>query len=143
MEHETDETVGERARTIFDNIGFVIVPMIALGLLALLVFFWKFDRSADYCPTRVMRLALSPNGEKAAVVAYVNCGNLVEDRRVAIADPDRLTNAQDYATVFKTTGRVSISIVWLNDETLKITLPKDAIAKVKKSKIYGVSIVYD
>ena len=145
MENETDKTVTEKARTVFDNIGFVVVPLIAIILLGLLVAFWKFDRSANYCPARIMRTAISLDGLKAAVVGSVNCGSFIDDFRVAIADPNDLKNVEKYTTVFKTRGRYSITIVWVDAHTLKITLPKNAqlAAPILRTEAEGIKIIYD
>ena len=145
MENETDKTVTEKARTVFDNIGFVVVPLIAIILLGLLVAFWKFDRSPNYCPARISRTALSPDSSRAAVVGNVNCGSFIDDLRVALADPKDLQNIEKYTIIFRTRGRYSITIVWIDDHTLKITLPKDGrlAATVLKTEVEGIKIVYD
>lgn len=128
------------------------IAAIVLVTNALITFFVYSCDSIVGCHNYIYRTAASPNSHLTAIVHFVDCGAVTPfEVSVALVEEGSIYNRARYLTVFSARGDYDVLVNWVDDRTLKIYIPKEALEEslvkrivyIKRTRVRNVDIIYE
>ncbi len=124
--------------------------MINFTKLAVTVLFASCAVSIGCCEHQIESEQTSPSRTHIAAVSVTNCGALSSYDTAVYLRPAGESFSANHSSAIGLRGRHSISILWKNDDTLIVYLPKSAVEASfadpvivsKKDRVDGVAIEY-